>query len=98
MLYIGWTEDGEWTNYTVETAEAGEYRISALYAKETRGVVFDVDGVEAAACPFPVDTGDWHSWNYAPVGKIAFGEAGLHLLTMHYVRGNNLAFFAFERI
>jgi len=29
QLYIGWTEDGEWTNYTVEVKKAGTYRIVA---------------------------------------------------------------------
>src|SRR5271170_4846085 len=29
QLYIGWTEDGEWTNYTVEVKKTGRYRIVA---------------------------------------------------------------------
>lgn len=98
QLYIGWTEDGEWTNYTVDVMEAGDYRILALYANAAREVAFDLNGEGAASCRFPVDTGSMHSWNYAEVGSMAFARAGRQLLTMRYGKGNNLAFFSFERI
>jgi hypothetical protein len=45
-----------------------------------------------------VDTGHWHRWNYAGIGTIEFPEAGLQLLTFHYNKGNNFAYFVFERL
>jgi len=46
QLYIGWTDDGEWSNYTVN-AKAGTYRVIALYgnAANTRAATdADHDG------------------------------------------------------
>lgn len=96
QLYIGWTSDGEWVNYTVEVRRAGTYRIHAAYSNRAQSIRFSVDGRHAATCQLPVDTGDWHSWNRAPVGTIELTEPGLHLLTFHYDSGSNFAFFDFE--
>ncbi len=37
-----------------------------------------------------------HIWNKAEVGMITFPEAGLQLLTFHYKKSNNFAYFEFE--
>jgi hypothetical protein len=96
QLYIGWTADGEWVNYTVDIQAAGRYTVRALYSKDASSVVFDVDGTRALVAKLPLATESWHTWNYAEIGTIEFREAGLHLLTFHYGTGNNFAFFAFE--
>jgi hypothetical protein len=44
-----------------------------------------------------VDTGSPHNWNKAEIGTIAFPKAGLRLLTVHYAKENNLAYFEFVR-
>jgi hypothetical protein len=98
QLYIGWTADGEWTNYTVDVRRAGKYRIKALYSYEANAVSFDVNGNLAAECKLPVATEDWHHWNFAEIGTIEFTSAGVQLLTFHYGRGNNFAYFEFELI
>jgi hypothetical protein len=48
QFYIGWTEDGEWCNYTVNVARAGAYQIKALYAFQTNTVTFDLNGDPAS--------------------------------------------------
>jgi hypothetical protein len=64
QFYIGWTDNGEWCNYTVNVKKAGTYKILALYGNET----------------------------------ITFSEAGLQLLTLHYNKGNNFAYFDFAPV
>lgn len=96
QFYIGWTEDGEWCNYTVNVAKAGTYRIKALYGFQTNTVTFDVNGKLASTCQLPVKTAGYHYWNLAEIGTIRFEEAGLQLLTFHYGKGNNFAYFEFE--
>lgn len=96
QLYIGWTEDGEWCNYTVNVLRSGAYRIKCLYAYQTNTVTFDVDGRPAAACRLPENTLSYHHWTFAEMGTIQFPEAGLHLLTFRYGKGNNFAYFEFE--
>lgn len=53
QFYIGWTEDGEWCNYTVQVSRPGIYRVRALYAFQTNTVSFDLNGRPAATCRLP---------------------------------------------
>jgi len=98
QLYIGWTENGEWVNYTVHVARPGTYRIKALYSFQTNTVTFDLNGRPAATCRLPVPTVNYHQWNLAEIGTLRFPEAGPQLLTFHYGKGNNFAYFEFEPI
>lgn len=98
QLYIGWTEDGEWCNYTVQVVHPGTYRIRALYAFQTNQVSFDLNRQPAATCRLPELTPSYHHWNLATIGTIQFPEAGFQLLTFHYEKGNNFAYFEFEQV
>jgi hypothetical protein len=98
QLYIGWTDDGEWCNYTVDVKAPGTYRVSAMYSNQANAIEFSINHRHASDCRLPVDTGHWHRWNYAGIGTIEFPEAGLQLLTFHYNKGNNFAYFVFERL
>jgi hypothetical protein len=89
------TLDGEWCNYTVDVKKAGVYRILALYANQANAFTFSINHKPACACKFPVNTGSMHKWNKAEVGTIPFPEPGLQLLTLHYNKGNNFAYFEF---
>jgi hypothetical protein len=95
QLYLGWEEEGEWTNYTVRVKKAGTYTVTALYGNADNTIRFDIDGKPASECKLPVNTGSPHQWNKAEIGKITFEKAGLQLLTLHTGKGNNLAYFEF---
>lgn len=98
QFYIGWTEAGEWCNYTVNVLRPGTYRIRCLYAFQPNTVTFDLNGKPAAECRLPLATASYHHWNVADIGVIQFPEAGLQLLTFHYGKGNNFAHFEFELV
>jgi hypothetical protein len=98
QFYIGWTEDGEWCNYTVQVSRPGIYRVRALYAFQINTVSFDLNGRPAATCRLPVATAGYHHWNVAEIGTIEFPESGRQLLTFRYGKGNNFAWFEFEPI
>lgn len=109
LLYVGWTEPGEWFNMTVEVAQAGDYMADLLYTSNRGGTIsLDVNG-EAVTGPLTVastfDASDplawrqWHHWNIAPgIAKVRL-QAGKSVLTVHILtEGNmNLATFAFRR-
>jgi hypothetical protein len=97
QLYVGWEEDGEWANYTVRVKQAGTYKVIALYGKAANIIKFDIDNKPASECKLPLDTGSPHKWNKAEIGIIAFAKTGLQLLTVHYAKENNLAYFEFVR-
>ncbi len=107
QLYIGWTEDGEWVNYTVNVKQAGTYHISTLYTHLAQPIEFSLNGKPAAVCTLPVDPATqidmtklpdwvvWHVWNNFDCGTIVFPKRGLNLLTLHLKHGNNFAYFDF---
>ncbi len=98
QLDIGWTENGEWCNYTVRVARPGTHRIKCLYSYQTNSVSFDLNGKPAATCRLPVATTGYHQWNFGEIGTITFPDPGLQLLTFHYGKGNNFAYFEFEPV
>jgi len=95
QLYVGWTKDGQWVNYTVNVKTPGTYKIVALYANNATTVTFSLNHKVASQCKLPVPTGGFHTWNRAEIGEITFPEAGLQLLTFNYGVGNNFAYFDF---
>jgi len=107
---IGWTSDGEWVNYTVNVREPGAYAVKCLYSyfekevhrdangKPLAEISFDLNGKPAAICQIPRGTSDWHYWDYGQIATIYFPEAGPQLLTFHCRRGNNWAFWVFEKV
>jgi hypothetical protein len=45
-----------------------------------------------------VPTAGYHHWNLAEIGVIRLPETGVHLLTFHYGKGNNFAYFEFAAV
>ncbi len=95
QLYIGWEEDGEWTNYTVNVMKPGKYRIITIYGNKDNGSELWINNQFAAKLFLPEDTGNWHHWTQATVGEIVFPTSGLNLLTLKYNKGSNLAYLDF---
>jgi len=95
QLYIGWTKNGQWLNYTVNVKKPGTYRIVALYSHDATTFTFSLNHNQVSECKLPLATEGFHTWNKAEVGKITFPEAGLQLLTFSYGEGNNFAYFDF---
>jgi hypothetical protein len=110
LLYVGWTEPGEWFNMTVEVAQAGEYSADLLYTSNRGGTIsLDVNGVPATGPMTIVSTFNpadplawrqWHHWNIAPaIAKLKL-PAGKSVLTVHILTEGqmNLATFDFKKV
>lgn len=95
QLYIGWEDDGEWTNYTINVMKPGKYRIITVYGNQDNHSELWVNGKKATTLVLPENTGNWHYWTQATIGEITFTQAGLNLLTLKYNKGSNLAFLDF---
>ncbi len=107
QLYVGWTENGEWANYTVDVKRTGTYRIVVLYSHTAQTIPILLNDKPAAECKLPIDPSTqismkdypdwvvWHVWNKADCGEITFPQAGLQLLTVQFKQGNNFAYFDF---
>jgi hypothetical protein len=95
QLYIGWEDDGEWTNYTVNILKPGRYRIITVYGYQDNKSELWLNNKKATTLVLPENTGNWHNWTQATIGEIIFPNAGLNLLTLKYNKGSNLAYLDF---
>jgi hypothetical protein len=100
LLYVGWTEPGEWFNITVETAHAGLYTADLLYTSNRGGTIsIDVDG-EAVTGPLAIESTfnpaetvawrQWHHWNIAPALVKLKLPKGKSVLTIHILTEGNM--------
>jgi hypothetical protein len=109
LLYVGWTEPGEWFKITVDVARAGLYSADLLYTSNRGGTIsMDVDGKTGTGpltiqstfnAADPIAWRQWHHWNVAPgIVKLRLPK-GKSVLTVHILSGGNmnLAYFDFKR-
>jgi hypothetical protein len=109
LLYVGWTEPGEWFKITVEVARAGLYSADLLYTSNRGGTIsVDVDGKSGTGpltiqstfnAADPIAWRQWHHWNVAPgLVKLRLPK-GRSVLTIHILSGGNmnLAYFDFKK-
>jgi hypothetical protein len=110
LLYVGWTEPGEWFKITVEVARAGLYNADLLYTSNRGGTIsMDVDGKTGTGpltiqstynAADPIAWRQWHHWNIAQgIVKLRLPK-GRSVLTVHILSGGNmnLAYFDFKRV
>lgn len=106
-LYLGWTEPGEWVNYSVVVKTPGTYAVDVMYTSNGAGTfrIFVDDVLQGTvALPTthvdadPVAWRQWHHWNrFASPLKLAL-RAGMHLVRLEVVVGNfNLDYLEFRR-
>jgi hypothetical protein len=108
LLYVGWTEPGEWFKITVDVARAGLYSADLLYTSNRGGTIsVDVNGKTGTGpltiqstfnAADPIAWRQWHHWNVAPgLVKLRLPK-GRSVLTVHILSGGNmnLAYFDFK--
>jgi hypothetical protein len=99
-LYVGWTEPGEWMNFTVSVEESGAYRIGLMLTSNRGGTVaLSVDGADLTG-PLPVrstfvaaDTvawRQWHHWHFQDSLAVIRLEKGMRVLTLRTVSEGNM--------
>lgn len=90
--YFGWSEKGEWTEYTVDVQESGMYNLEYVVAspKSTAFFHLEMDNNAITESVNVVNTGDWKVWDTQEgetieltagkqVLKFEVDEAGLNL-------------------
>src|SRR5690349_1779925 len=80
-LSVGWTQPGEWMEYTVAVSSYGVYKFQTLTATTVSGTAlhFEVDGVNVTGQMTLPNTGAWGS--YAPSSSPAVTlTAGQHIV------------------
>jgi hypothetical protein len=100
QLYVGWTEPGEWINYTVMVRQTGVYTVGLMYtASGDGGIALDLDGTALTRdLKIPsTRTGNetvawrqWHHWNRIDSLTTVKLKKGAHLLTLKTVANGNM--------
>jgi len=110
LLYVGWTEPGEWFNLTVDVAETGDYAADLLYTSNRGGTIsLDVNGKTATGplriastydAAEPVAWRQWHHWNVARELVRVHLEKGTNVLTVRILSEGqmNYATLEFKRV
>ena len=109
LLYVGWTEPGEWFRISVDVAQAGVYSADLLYTSNRGGTIsLDVNGKDATGpltiqstfnAADPIAWRQWHHWNVAKGIVTLRLPKGRSVLTVHILSGGNmnLAYFDFKK-
>jgi hypothetical protein len=110
LLYVGWTEPGEWFNVTIDVAETADYSVGLLYTSNRGGTIgLDVNGNPATGplkitstydAAEPVAWRQWHHWNLAhDLGRIHL-DRGRNVITVRTLSEGqmNYATLQFKRI
>jgi hypothetical protein len=95
QLYVGWTQPGEWTKYTVMVKKTGTYQLGLMYTANQNGKISisvdDKDATGSISIPSTFVKADsvawrqWHHWNYIDqIARIDLRK-GLQTITLHTV-------------
>jgi hypothetical protein len=95
QLYVGWTDPGEWTKYTIDVETSGSYKIGIMFTSNQDGKIsFSVNDVSVTdpllihSTYVEEDTvawRQWHHWDY--IGNLATIELekGIQTFAIHTV-------------
>ncbi len=100
QLYVGWTEPGEWINYTVNVNKSGEYLVEIMYTASGDGSIsLQLDGEKLSDDLLITSTRNeketiawrqWHHWNRIDaVAKVKL-KKGTHVLTLRTIVNGNM--------
>lgn len=99
-LYVGWTEPGEWINYTINVNQTGMYTVDLMYTASGDGKISLVlDGeILTADLVIPSTRNEaetiawrqWHHWNQADSIAVFSLKKGQHVLTLKTVAHGNM--------
>lgn len=74
---VGWMDPGEWLQYSVKVADAGEYVLELRVASFGAGgtVHLEIDGIDRSGPIVIPDTGGWQNWTTVtrPLGMLDAG-------------------------
>jgi hypothetical protein len=100
QFYVGWTEPGEWINYTVKVHKTGIYSIGLMFTASGDGSIsLEMDGMSLTGelkIPStrnekePVAWRQWHHWNRIDSLTTVKLIKGIHLLTLKTVTNGNM--------
>jgi len=101
LLYVGWTEPGEWLNYTVSVKQTGSYSINFLCSAAQDGAIsLSMDGKDLGGLLNIPSTTSPHIWTRLDnLATVALTQ-GTHVISLFTQKtgGMNYAWFDFIKV
>jgi uncharacterized protein YjdB len=88
-LNVGWTNTGEWLEYTVNVATAGSYDIDVRTASTFAGGTFHIEfnGVDKTGLMTTTNTGGWQTWTTISKSGVPL-SAGQQVMRIYFDNAN----------
>ncbi|WP_114437143.1 carbohydrate-binding protein [Marinilabilia salmonicolor] len=94
---VGWTEDGEWMQYTLEVGEEAAWELSVRYAAANDSRIrFEADGMPLTPVISLPATGGYQSWATLVVEDIVLPAGTVQIRCIIEQGGVNLNYFSFD--
>ncbi|RZM27420.1 MAG: carbohydrate-binding protein [Pedobacter sp.] len=102
QLYVGWTEPGEWINYSIEATQTANYSLGLMYTASGDGSIeLFLDGKPLSGVmgiPSTRNTLEatewrqWHHWNRIDKITNLPVKKGKHVITLKIISNGNMNF------
>ena len=95
---VGWIEDGEWMQYTIQSEAAMTYNLLLRYASEakTAKVYIEVNGKRASKSFTLSPTGSWTTWRSSVVTNVIVPAGSVKVRVVFENGGANLNYIQFR--
>jgi hypothetical protein len=100
LLYVGWTEPGEWIKFTVYVQKTGLYAVHLLYTSNCGGEISISVNDQDATGPLqiistfnshdPLPWRQWHHWNRMSDLVHIRLDHGIQVITLHTLTNGNM--------
>jgi len=95
---IGWIENGDWTQYTVQSADAMTYNLLLRYASQSKiaKVYVEINGKRASKTFALAPTGSWSTWRTGAITNVIVPAGMVKVKLVFEQGGANINYFQFR--
>lgn len=95
---VGWVENGDWTQYTIQSPEATTYNILLRYASQsgTAKVYVEINGKRASKTFALAPSGSWSTWRTGAITNVIIPSGTFKLKLVFEQGGANINYFQFR--
>ena len=96
--HIGWIDNGDWTQYTIQSTEAMTYNVLLRYASQSRTakVYVEVNGKRASKSITLTPTGGWSTWRTSAITNVIIPAGSVKVKIVFEQGGANFNYFQFK--
>ena len=95
---VGWTETGEWMQYSLKSDSTAIYKLTVRHASGASGSKFriKVNGADVSGELSLPKTGGWQNWQTATFNDIIVPAGNIKIKYINTKGGSNLSYFKFS--